>query len=139
MSQCSKTTKDGKVRCRGSEGHAGPCFLGGVTLADFDRSVEEARREKERCEMHITVVLSDRPSETGTWLAFNEGVIDVGERVAKMTLAGCLEEMTVGRGATACDAVHDLRRRMLAESQGYGEHVKDRAVPKECPACQRPW
>jgi hypothetical protein len=47
MSQCSKTTKDGKVQCRGSEGHAGPCFLGSVTLADFDRSAEEAQREKD--------------------------------------------------------------------------------------------
>jgi hypothetical protein len=47
MSQCEKTTKDGKVRCRGSEGHDGPCFLGGVTLADFDRVAAERRREKD--------------------------------------------------------------------------------------------
>ena len=47
MSQCSKTTKDGNVRCRGSEGHAGLCFLGGVTLADFDRSAEDSLRSPE--------------------------------------------------------------------------------------------
>jgi hypothetical protein len=45
MGRCEKTTKDGQVRCRGSKGHDGPCFLGGVTLADFDR-VAEAKLEE---------------------------------------------------------------------------------------------
>ena len=36
MSQCPKTTKNGEVRCHGGEGHQGPCFLGGVLLADFE-------------------------------------------------------------------------------------------------------
>ena len=36
MSQCQKTTKNGEVRCQGGEGHQGPCFLGGVLLADFE-------------------------------------------------------------------------------------------------------
>jgi len=45
MAQCAKTTKDGKVRCQGREGHEGGCFLGGVTLADFDRA--SAAREAE--------------------------------------------------------------------------------------------
>lgn len=35
---CEKTTKDGKVRCQGTVAHRGPCFFGGVTLADFDRA-----------------------------------------------------------------------------------------------------
>ena len=39
---CEKTTKDGKVRCQGTVAHRGPCFFGGVTLADFD-SAEAAR------------------------------------------------------------------------------------------------
>jgi hypothetical protein len=42
MAQCPKTTKDGKVRCQGSEGHPSLCFLGGVTLADFDHAADAA-------------------------------------------------------------------------------------------------
>ena len=88
MSQCSKTTKDGNVRCRGSEGHAGSCFLGGVTLADFDRSAEEARREKDadieaaRWQKRIAETIEAVSERFEMFLAMAEDVAE-GHRPAK--------------------------------------------------------
>ena len=42
--KCENTTKDKTVRCQGATGHEGPCFFGGVTLADFDKARAESRR-----------------------------------------------------------------------------------------------
>jgi hypothetical protein len=41
--RCEKTTLRGDVQCHGTAGHEGPCFIGGVVLADFDQA--EVARE----------------------------------------------------------------------------------------------
>jgi hypothetical protein len=59
MFQCAKTTKDGRVRCQGREGHEGGCFFGGVTLADFDRVMAALA--------HLRCEVTTNPVGTDTW------------------------------------------------------------------------
>ena len=92
----------------------------------------------------VTIVLSPRPSETGTWLALAECPAQIPTYLEDGTSGGWTvadldREGPVGRGADPCKAVEDLQRRMLADQAGMGAHVVTKPVPQACPGCLRPW
>ena len=93
----------------------------------------------------ITIVLSLRPSETGTWLAFNCAPDELPTAVKIHDSAWYYTESTtgdpedgplIGRGADPCKAVYDLLSRRATAY--YGGTTPDPTVPKECPTCLRP-
>ena len=86
----------------------------------------------------VTIILSPRPSETGTWLAFAESPLDVPTGPRTLIAALADPEKTIGRGSDPCKAVADLRYRMTAEAAGVGAYVHTSGPALECPACLRP-
>lgn len=77
---------------------------------------------------NITIILSPRPTITGTWLAFGEDAYDV-PTVEALSDGTSVDPGTYGRGSDPCKAVEDLIRRAEAESAGLGSLVKDAPLP----------
>lgn len=104
--RCQKTTKDGKVQCSGGDGHDGGCFLGGVLLADFDRSSEElSARDALRAQLAEANATAQSNAELASAWAMRWAKL---REYARQHSSHTHAMMTVIEGADSIPALADL-------------------------------